>query len=66
MMAPQDLNLLAEFYATPALSDVSKDRVRRALSEAVTGKEVSQLIADIRSTLEYLLETPPSVESRAA
>lgn len=70
MLSRREIDLLAEFYETPMLSDVSKDNVRRALSEARTASETAAVIAEVRRSLHYLLERRQSddvtVLSRAA
>lgn len=70
MLSRREIDLLAEFYETPMLSDVSKDNVRRALSEAHTASETAAVIAEVRRSLHYLLERRQSddvaVLSRAA
>ncbi|PLK49712.1 hypothetical protein C0V76_04585 [Uliginosibacterium sp. TH139] len=51
----QELGLLAELYDSPLLSEVSKQRVRRALNEAQTVAERNRVMAEVRVSLRCLL-----------
>ncbi len=56
MLSRREIELLAEFYETPMLSEVCKDKVRRDFSECRTESETAAVIAEVRRTLRYLLE----------
>lgn len=55
MNVRQELSLLAELYDSPLLSEVSKQRVRRALNEARTVAERHRVMAEVRVSLRCLL-----------
>ncbi len=56
MSSHHDLNLLAELYDSPCLSEVSKQGVRRALNEARCERERARVFAEVRVTLCYLFQ----------
>ncbi len=63
MLSKREIDLLAEFYDTPMLSDACKDQVRRAFSEADSDRACAAVIAEVARTLQYLLERGMTEES---